>query len=119
VAKGTQYTVTGYQVPVEDPTVKVRWWRWWCWWSGWARELGAVCNPLLHHHLLTSYNPNHLHAHTAWRQRFSQDASSGAPARKGLQVPSVCHQLVWKWTFLWHCCLQDLHARVPWCPLSH
>ena len=28
VAKGTQYTVTGYQVPVEDPTVKVCWWRW-------------------------------------------------------------------------------------------
>ena len=24
VVKGTQYTVTGYQVPIEDPTVKVR-----------------------------------------------------------------------------------------------
>ena len=24
VVKGTQYTVTGYQVPFEDPTMKVR-----------------------------------------------------------------------------------------------
>ena len=59
------------------------------------------------------------HTHTHTEDGAPQGSEGGATAGESLQVPCVWHQLVWEWSILRHCCIQDLHARVPRSTLRH